>query len=130
MSNRDWFSSFKKLNGCSVVLGDDRPYNMEGVCMVHIQIFDGMVRELKDVRYVPHLKMNIISIGTLQALSLEVSVKDGVLKITRGSMVILKDIRSNNLYYLKGSSVTGQVTTSTNSNDDYLLGNEEFQVNL
>jgi len=34
------------------------------------------------------------------------------------SMVVLKGVRSNNLYYLKGSIVTGQVTTSTNSDND------------
>ena len=29
--NRDWFSSFKKLEGCSAIMGDDRPCNMEGI---------------------------------------------------------------------------------------------------
>ena len=41
--NRDWFSSFEKLDGCSVVMGDDRSYNMEGISIVHIKIFDEMV---------------------------------------------------------------------------------------
>ena len=33
-------------------------------------------------------------------------------------MVILKGVRRNNLYYLKGITVTGQVATSINSDDD------------
>ena len=45
-----------KLDGCSVVMDDDRPRNMEGICTVHIKMFDGMVRELKEVVYVPQLK--------------------------------------------------------------------------
>jgi len=53
-------------------------------------MFDGMVRELKEVRYVPQLKMNLISIGVLKTLGLEVYIRDGVLKMTKGSMVILK----------------------------------------
>jgi len=57
------------------------------------------------------LKRNFISVGALEALSLKVSIRDGVLKMIRGSMVILKGIRCNNLYYLKGSTVTGHVTT-------------------
>ena len=29
-------------------------------------MFDGMVQELKEVRYVPQLKRNLISVGTLE----------------------------------------------------------------
>ena len=56
---------------------------------------------------VSQLKRNFISIGTLQSLGLEVSIRDGVLKMTKGSMLVLKGVRRNNLYYLKGSAVTG-----------------------
>ena len=83
-----------------------------------VKMFDGMVRELKDVRYVPQLKRNLISVGALKALGLEVSIRNGVLKMVKGSMVVLKGVRRNNLYYLKGSMVTGQVATSINSDND------------
>ena len=53
-------------------------------------MFDGMIRELKEVRYVPQFKRNIISVGTLETLGLEISIKDGVLKMTKGSLVVLK----------------------------------------
>jgi len=51
-------------------------------------------------------------------LGLEVSIRDGVLKMTKGSMVVLKVVHRNNLYYLQGSTITGQVMTSTDSDDD------------
>ena len=70
------------------------------------------------MRYLTQLKRNLISVGALEVLDLEVSIRDGVLKMTRGSMVILKGIRCNNPYYLKGSTVTGQVTTSTDSDNN------------
>jgi len=38
--------------------------------------------------------------------------------MTKDSMVVLKADRRNNLYYLKGSTVTGQVATSTSSDED------------
>ena len=90
----------------------------KGIGIVLIKMFDGMVRELKEVRYVPQLVRNLISVGAFEALGLEVSVRDGVLKMTRGSMVVLKGIRRNDIYYLKSSTVTGKVVTSINSNDD------------
>jgi len=85
---------------------------------VHINMFDGMVRELKDVRYIPQLKRNLISVGALEALGLEVSIRDGVLKMIKGSMVVLKGVQHNKFYYLKGSMLTRQVATSTNSDND------------
>ena len=64
------------------------------------------------MRYVPQLKRNLISIGVLETLGLVASVRDGVLKITKGSMEVMKGVYRNNLYYLKGSTVTSQVETS------------------
>jgi len=61
---------------------------MEGIYTVYIKMFNGMMRELKEVRYIPQLKRNLISVGALEALSLEISIGDSVLKMTRGSRVI------------------------------------------
>ena len=38
--------------------------------------------------------------------------------MTKRSMVVLKGVRRNNLYYLKDSTVTGQVVTSIDTDDD------------
>ena len=54
-------------------MGDDHPCNVEGMGTVHIKMFDGIVRELKEVRYVPQLKRNLISVGALEELGLVVS---------------------------------------------------------
>jgi len=59
------------------------------------------------VRYVPQVKKNLISVGALKALGHAVSVRDGILKITRSSMVVMKGVRHNNLYYLMGCTITG-----------------------
>jgi len=117
--NRDWFSNSEKLDDCSVVMGDDRPCNIEGIGTVLIKMFDGMVRDLKKIRYVPQLKKNLISIGVLETLSPEISSRNGVLKMLRGSMVVMKGVRCNNLYCLKGTTVTRQVATSISSDDDF-----------
>ena len=43
---------------------------MEVMGTVCIKMNDGIVRELKEVRYVPQLKRNLISVGILKALGL------------------------------------------------------------
>jgi len=98
-------------------MGDDHPCNVEGIGTVRIKMFDGMVQELKEARYVPQVKRNLISVGALKTLGLVVSIKDGVLMMTKGSMAVMRGIRQNNLYYLKGSIVTGQVKTYISSDD-------------
>ena len=98
-------------------MGDDHPCNIEGMGTVRIKMEDEIVRELKEVRYVPQLKRNLISVGALKALGLMISIRDGVLKIIKGSMVIMKGVRRNNLYYLKGSTVTGQMEISISSDN-------------
>ena len=65
----------------------------------------------------PQLKRNLISVGALEVLGHGVSIRDGVLKMTRDSMVVLKGIQRNNIYYLMGSTVTGRVDTSISSGD-------------
>ena len=64
--NRDWFSSFEKLDGCSVIMGDDHQCNMKDIRTVQTKMFDGKIRELKEVRYVSQLKRNLISVGALK----------------------------------------------------------------
>jgi len=58
-----------------------------------------------------------IFVGVLETLGLVVSIRDGVLRMTKDSMVVIKGVRWNNLYYLKGSTVTSQVETSISSDD-------------
>jgi len=43
-------------------VGEDFTCSMDGVRTVLIKMFDGMVRELKDVRYVSQIKKNLISV--------------------------------------------------------------------
>ena len=63
------------------------------------------------------IERNLMSVGALETLGYGVSVRDGVLKMTRGSMVVLKGVRRDNLYYLMGSTVIGRMATSIFSGD-------------
>jgi len=62
---------------------DDRLCNMKVIGTVQIKTFNGMVRKLKEVRYVPQLKRNLILVGVLKTLDLEISIRDGVLEMIK-----------------------------------------------
>ena len=75
------------------------------------------MRELTDVRYVPQMKKNLISVGALELKGLKGTLGEGVFNMFRGSLVVLKGIRCNNMYYLKGNTVT-RLASSECLNDD------------
>jgi len=114
----EWFASFEKLDGYLVMFVDGHTCQIEGLGTVRIKLFDGMIKELKDVRYVPQLKKNLISIEALEAQGLRKTLGEGVLKMSSGSFVVLKGIRYNNLYYLKGSAAYENFAVSVNLEDD------------
>ncbi|KAG6395494.1 hypothetical protein SASPL_146139 [Salvia splendens] len=89
---REWFFDFEELNGGLVYMGNDSPCKTVGICSIKLRNQDGSTRILKDVRYVPQLKKNPISLGALESKGL------------------------NNLCYYQGSTVVGTVETATSSN--------------
>ena len=87
---REWFASFEKLDGGSVLFSGSHSCHMEGIYTVRIKLTNGIVTKLKDVRYVSQLKKNVILIGSLEAQSLNGTLREGVLKMFSGLLVILK----------------------------------------
>ncbi|KAG6397662.1 hypothetical protein SASPL_143832 [Salvia splendens] len=113
---REWFFDFEELNGGLVYMGNDSPCKTAGIGSIKLRNQDGSTRILKDVRYVPQLKKNLISLGALESKGLVVMMRDGILKATSGALVMLKGVRKDNLYYYQGSTVVGTVATATSSN--------------
>lgn len=112
---REWFFEFEELDGGVVYMGNDNPCKTVGIGSIKLRNHDGSTRILKDVRYVPNLKRNLISLGLLESKGLEVKMRDGILKVTSGALVMLKGARKNNLYYYQGSTVVGTAAATTSS---------------
>jgi hypothetical protein len=53
-------------------------------------MFDGTVRELVDVRYVPETKSNLISLGVLESCGYKYTCQGGALTLSKGSLVLMK----------------------------------------
>lgn len=61
---------------------------------------DGVIREIKDVRFVPQLKKNLISPEALESMGQKVTIESGVLKVTKRYLVKTKGVGNKNLYFL------------------------------
>ena len=64
---RDQFFSLKEFDGGVVLMGNDNAYKTRGIGNIRLKMFDETIRVLTDVRYVPNLKKNLISLGTLNS---------------------------------------------------------------
>ncbi|KAH9696084.1 hypothetical protein KPL71_023037 [Citrus sinensis] len=112
---KEWFTDFRNLESSAVVMGNDQPCCTMGIGTIRLKIFDGMVRELKEVRFVPALKKNLISVGALEAKGYKVTIKNSIMKFTHRAMVILQGVRRHNLYYLKGGTTDEANVAETHS---------------
>ena len=101
-------------------MGNNAVCKTIGLGTIKVKMFDGIVRTLSEVRHVPDLKKNLISLGALDAAGYRYTAEDGVLKVNKGAMVVMKGERNGNLYRLKGTTISGKaaVATPTESNDD------------
>ncbi|WVZ72988.1 hypothetical protein U9M48_021363 [Paspalum notatum var. saurae] len=98
----------KVKSGGSVGMDDDIPCQIIGIGSVQIKMHDGIVRTLTDVRHIPDMTKNLISLSTLDGKGYKYSGGDGVLKVSKGSLIVMKaDLKSANLYRLRGTTITG-----------------------
>ncbi|KAG9453307.1 hypothetical protein H6P81_006211 [Aristolochia fimbriata] len=66
---REWFFEFQELDGGVVYMGNDNPCKTAGIGSIKLRNHDGSIGILQNVRYVPKLKKNLISLGALEATS-------------------------------------------------------------
>ena len=74
-----------------------------------MRMFDRMVWTLTNVKHVPDLKKNLMSLGFLEQSGYSFSncAKSEVLNISNGAMIVMRDRRiENNYYRIEGSVVT------------------------
>ena len=85
-------------------------------------MFDGVVRTLCDVKYVPKVEKNLISLGTLDSNSYDYKSEGGVMKVTKVAMVVMNgQINSKNIYKLLGSTVVGRIASVESESDCTIL---------
>lgn len=72
-----------------------------GIRTIRIKLFDGAVRTISEVRYVPDLNRNLISLSTLYSKVYKYNGEGGVLKVSKGYSCGDKE-ESDTVVYLAG----------------------------
>ncbi|CAM6112875.1 unnamed protein product [Calypogeia fissa] len=76
-------------------------------------MFDGIVRTLTNIRHIPELKRNLISLGALDTHDYKWAPVDETLIVSRGSVAVMKGKKQDNLYVLEGSTIVGSANTAS-----------------
>lgn len=92
-------------------------YEVVGIGNVRLKIHDESVIELRQVRHVPELKKNLISLGMMDHIGCIVRVQNGILSVIKGSQVLLRGTRKNG-HDIEGTTVTREVSVSSSSSVD------------
>ena len=87
---RKWFSAYKPYDGDSVLMKNNAVCKTVGIGNIRMRMFDGQVRTLTNIWHVLNLKKNLLSLKALKARGYKFSGADGGIKVTKGSMMILK----------------------------------------
>ena len=96
-------------------MGNNMAYKTVGVGTIQLRMHDGVVRTLSGVRHVPDLKKNLMSLGARDSLGCKFLGGGGVLKVSRGALVLMKGQQRGNLYILQCSTITGAAATVASS---------------
>lgn len=120
---RDSFIDLDESVTGTVRMANDTVSKVMGLGSVKIINEDNSVVILTKVRYIPEMKRNLISLGTLEALECRYSPTDGVLQIIKEDMVVLKGKRHETLYFLceKRKVSSSSSCTSVVEGDDTKL---------
>lgn len=73
------------------------------------------------MRHVPEVKRNLISLSMLDKAGCIIRVESSVLKVAKGSLVLMKSNTSNGFYALQNVAITCNVTVIVNQIQDKTL---------
>jgi len=84
--HKEWLDDYEEKAGGNVLMGNDAPCKTIGIGSVKIKMHDDVVRTLTNVRHVPDLKKNLISVGALDAKGFICSVEGRVMQVKKGEV--------------------------------------------
>ena len=76
--------TYKVCNVNTIRMDNDSSSKIIGIDTIKVRIFDGVVRTLSNVKYVPKLRKSLISLRALDNLGYVFSIKNGIMKINKG----------------------------------------------
>ena len=87
---KEYFETLDLKEGGVVRLGNNKACKIKGMGTIRLKMFDDRDFLLKNVRYIPELKRNLISIIMIDGLGYCTRIERGMMRISHGALVIAK----------------------------------------
>ncbi|GFS33528.1 hypothetical protein Acr_00g0029030 [Actinidia rufa] len=107
--DREVFSTYAACEGC-IWMANNTASRVVGRGSVRFRMADGRSVTLTEVRHVPNLRKNLISIGMLDAKGCSFEASGGILRVSKGNKEMLWGKKTRGLYRLEGNVQTGGAT--------------------
>ncbi|KAH9734079.1 hypothetical protein KPL71_017263 [Citrus sinensis] len=117
----NYFTTYQLCDEGMILMGNNSMCKVVGIGTVSLRMFDGVVRELTQVRFVLDLKRNLISIGMLDRTGCVIKAENGVLRMIKGSIVIMKGIKENGMYVLNRHTAVGEASVTDSGRNKAML---------
>lgn len=100
------------------MMGNHATCKTVGIGTVKIKMHDGIIRTSTNVRHVPGLRLNLISLGALDSIFCNITIADGVIKVNWATMIVMKREKKANLNRFFSASVIGGVVLAFSDDHD------------
>ena len=124
--HRNWFTSYEDVNGSYVFMSNNVSCQTIGMGNIRIKMYDNTVRTLISVIHVSDLKKKLISLGVLDSNGYKFIGQNGVLKVSKGTQVVMKVEKVGNIYRLKGSTQISEAMIVSEKEGDTRLWHQRL----
>ena len=98
--HRHWFITYQSIDDGVGYTGNDISSKVVGIGSIRIKMFDGSVKILTNMRHVPQLRKNLISLGVLDTRGYKSIVQGGFMKVYNGILLVMKAKKVGNMCLL------------------------------
>ena len=109
-SDRSFFKNYQNSSGGSVILGNNSTAQILGIGDVELKMTSGKVLILKDVRYVPEVRRNLISGSSLVQLGYKIVLESNRVIISKNNVFIGKGYVCDGLFKLNNVSSLNKIS--------------------
>ena len=81
---KEYLFNLRTIDGGKVLIGNDQSCSVTGMGSIRFQLWDGTIRVIENVRLVPRLRRNLLSLGVFDSNGYSYRLEKGILKVMKG----------------------------------------------
>ncbi|CAA7059582.1 unnamed protein product [Microthlaspi erraticum] len=118
---KEWFEELREVSGGSVRMGNQTVAKVRGIGSIRLHNEQGLKVLLTNVRYIPEMDRNLLSLGTFEKAGYKFESENGVLSVKAGEQILLTGRRYDTLYLLQWKPISGESLAAVKKQDDTVM---------